>query len=468
MAIVKSRFDAKTRSYPVTSALGEKKGIGYKIEEDAESPRTSCRSKEMYVPLDVDICPECKVNHSAMIRAHEMAHAKWSPKNVGKKENPYDASSMMYEGLEEVRVNYLLRKAGIDDDFSICKARVSDDIIPAIIKERSQRKQAFMMLAMMESKEGKLLKRNLDMLFSPFRWRAPSSDELENQPAYALDEDEMRQTMEVFEIVKNAVENMCYTKRGKYRQNVWSKSVSEYAKYLDEALKEPELPADMSALPDELQNFIKKNIEAEAERMKSRHRYREGKTKWGRMTMQKAPMVQNLGGVLKARKSRAMDIGAVPKYMHRYTTDQKIFYRQRRVLGGTLLVDVSGSMGLSAEAVMEILSLMPAATIAMYSGSGSTGNLVIVAENGKMTSERYIRTMRQYGNIVDGPALDWLGKQPGPRLWVSDGQASGAGDSFAEGLRLECFNKQVRYGIVRINDIEEATEFAKKYRKEAS
>ena len=125
-------------------------------------------------------------------------------------------------------------------------------------------------------------------------------------------------------------------------------------------------------------------------------------------------------------------------------------------------------MGLNADNVMEILSLMPAATIAMYSGSGSTGRLVIIAENGKMTNQRYINQMRNYGNIVDGPALDWLGKQPGPRLWVSDGQASGAGDSFSEGLRLECFNKQVRYGIVRINDIEQAEEFAKKYRKEAS
>ena len=146
--------------------------------------------------------------------------------------------------------------------------------------------------------------------------------------------------------------------------------------------------------------------------------------------------------------------------MHRYTTDQKIFYRSRRVLGGTVLVDVSGSMGLSAEAIMEILGLMPAATIAMYSGSGSSGDLVIVAENGKMTDQRNIDMLRRYGNIIDGPALDWLGKQPGPRIWVSDGQATGTGDDFAEGLRIECFNKQVRHGIVRINDMDEAKEFA--------
>ena len=33
------------------------------------------------------------------------------------------------------------------------------------------------------------------------------------------------------------------------------------------------------------------------------------------------------------------------------------------------------------------------------------------------------------GNIVDGPALDWLGKQPGPRVWVSDGFVTGVNDT---------------------------------------
>jgi hypothetical protein len=185
------------------------------------------------------------------------------------------------------------------------------------------------------------------------------------------------------------------------------------------------------------------------------------------MTVKTAPLVQNLGGVLKARKNRPQDMGAVPKYMHRYATDQKIFYKSRRVLGGTLLVDVSGSMGLHEKDVMEILGLMPAATIAMYSGRGSEGDLVIVAENGKMTNQHYIRDMRYYGNVIDGPALDWLGKQPGPRIWVSDGQATGTGDSFVESLRLECLNKQIRHAIVRINDMDACVEFAKKYKKEA-
>ena len=470
MAVVKSQFDRKTKSYPVTSALGEKKGLGYRIEEDKEQPRTSCKTKEMFVPLDVDICPECNVNHSAQIRAHEMAHAKWSPKNVGKKENPFDASYMMYEGLEEVRVNFLMKQAGIKERFAVCESNVVD-FVAKILEEKNIRKKAFLYMALAQTREQRVFDNIFEEISDPYlkSWRKDSSeDAIEKYGSIAKhDEEVIIKTHETLQIVRNAIRNMCYTKRNKRRTNIWSKSVSEYAKYLDEALAEPELPSDMSELPDEMQNFIKKKLEEDVQRMKTTHRYREGKSRWGRMTIKSAPLVQNLGGVLKARKNRPQDMGAVPKYMHRYATDGKIFYKSRRVLGGTVLVDVSGSMGLRAEDVMEMLGHLPAATIAMYSGRGSEGNLVIVAENGKMTNQHYIEKMRDYGNIIDGPALDWLGKQPGPRVWVSDGQATGAGDSFVESLRLECLNKQIRHAIVRLHDMNECVEFAKKYKKEA-
>jgi hypothetical protein len=471
VAVVKSQFDRKTKSYPVTSALGEKKGFGYRIEEDADKPRTSCKTKEMFVPLDVEICPDCNVNHSAQIRAHEMAHAKWSPKNVGKAENPFEASYLMYEGLEEVRVNYLMKQAGIKTRFAICESNIFE-IMKAVLLEPNVRKKAFIYLAVAQTREQVVFDKYFEELSDPhvYSYRKDSLEKvIEKYGKIAeLPPEEYIRTREVIMTVDTAVKNMCFTKRGKRRANVWSKSVSEYAKYLDEALAEPELPTDLTDLPDEMQNFIKQNLEEEKKRMKSIHRYSEGKSRWGRMTIKTAPLVQNLGGVLKARKNRPQDMGAVPRYMHRYATDQKIFYKSRRVLGGTILIDVSGSMGLHESDVMEMLGLMPAATIAMYSGAGSTGDLVIIAENGKMTNEHYISRMREYGNIIDGPALDWLGKQAGPRVWVSDGQATGTGDSFVESLRLECFNKSVRNAIVRLNDMEACVEFAKKYRKEAS
>jgi hypothetical protein len=364
-----------------------------------------------------------------------------------------------------------MKQAGIKTRFAICESNIFE-IMKAVLLEPNVRKKAFIYLAVAQTREQVVFDKYFEELSDPhvYSYRKDSLEKvIEKYGKIAeLPPEEYIRTREVIMTVDTAVKNMCFTKRGKRRANVWSKSVSEYAKYLDEALAEPELPTDLTDLPDEMQNFIKQNLEEEKKRMKSVHRYSEGKSRWGRMTIKTAPLVQNLGGVLKARKNRPQDMGAVPRYMHRYATDQKIFYKSRRVLGGTILIDVSGSMGLHESDVMEMLGLMPAATIAMYSGAGSTGDLVIIAENGKMTNEHYISRMREYGNIIDGPALDWLGKQAGPRVWVSDGQATGTGDSFVESLRLECFNKSVRNAIVRLNDMEACVEFAKKYRKEAS
>jgi len=32
------------------------------------------------------------------------------------------------------------------------------------------------------------------------------------------------------------------------------------------------------------------------------------------------------------------------------------------------------------------------------------------------------------GNVVDGPALAWLARQPRPRIWFCDGAVTGIGD----------------------------------------
>ena len=48
---------------------------GWKIFEDEKTPHTSNLSKEMYVPLD-NQCESCGVNHSKMIRRHELGHVK--------------------------------------------------------------------------------------------------------------------------------------------------------------------------------------------------------------------------------------------------------------------------------------------------------------------------------------------------------------------------------------------------------
>ena len=90
------------------------------------------------------------------------------------------------------------------------------------------------------------------------------------------------------------------------------------------------------------------------------------------------------------------------------------------VKGGTILIDASGSMMFNGQDILEIMELLPAVTIAMYNGHYDKGQLRVIARNGKRVSEEYLNTHSGGGNVVDGPALEWLATMPARRIWVSD------------------------------------------------
>jgi hypothetical protein len=128
-------------------------------------------------------------------------------------------------------------------------------------------------------------------------------------------------------------------------------------------------------------------------------------------------------------------------------------------LGGTILIDASGSMSFDGEDILEIMQMLPAVTIAMYNGRGYTGDLRIVAKNGKRVNQQYLDRYSGYGNVVDGPALEWLGTQPAKRIWVSDMHVfGGRGDVSGFNLMADV-NKLVRkYNIINLKNIEEVKE----------
>jgi hypothetical protein len=71
---------------------------------------------------------------------------------------------------------------------------------------------------------------------------------------------------------------------------------------------------------------------------------------------------------------------------------------------------------------------VPAATVAYYSGWGNAGpdgvygELVVYAENGRRATE----CDRIWGgNEVDQYAIEWLLRQPAPRVYVGDGEFCG-------------------------------------------
>jgi len=176
---------------------------------------------------------------------------------------------------------------------------------------------------------------------------------------------------------------------------------------------------------------------------------------WGKLTVEEAPLTERLKANPE-RKVRATDMGAIPRYMHRITIDQRVFGRRRKrvIFQGTVLIDHSGSMSLSTDEVEEILTRWPAVTIATYSGMGGSGKLRVIARNGKRAENRWLGRPSGGENVVDGPALDWLAKQKGPRVWISDGHVTGVHEKITPGLRLDAARKVSRGRITRIEDVQ--------------
>lgn len=143
---------------------------------------------------------------------------------------------------------------------------------------------------------------------------------------------------------------------------------------------------------------------------------------WGPMQIDNPNLDQPRKSKIK-RKNKAMQIGTSIGRIDRLSVDQKIFNRKMRVQGfiGTVLIDVSGSMEWKLDDLQFAIENSPGATIATYSGKYTKGNLTIVGKGGRMARQQAIYDAQWGNNLVDKPALEWLAKQKGPRIWVSDG-----------------------------------------------
>ena len=109
-------------------------------------------------------------------------------------------------------------------------------------------------------------------------------------------------------------------------------------------------------------------------------------------------------------------------------------------LGGTVLIDASGSMLIDDSQLYSIAQHIPAGKIAYYSGTQDywrgdsddvnnpawleenwCGHLVVYANAGRIRSDRGCSLpFRKSGNLVDYAAILWLLKQPAPRYLVFD------------------------------------------------
>ena len=127
------------------------------------------------------------------------------------------------------------------------------------------------------------------------------------------------------------------------------------------------------------------------------------------------------------------DGGTILRDVARIASDGAVFGRTLRRPGvvkrGTVLVDVSGSMSLSAEDVEGIVEAVPSATVATYCAqpafigySEGLAQITIIAKDGRRCDPTV--GMIGGGNCCDGPALLWLSRMPTPRVWYCDGETT--------------------------------------------
>lgn len=178
--------------------------------------------------------------------------------------------------------------------------------------------------------------------------------------------------------------------------------------------------------------------------------------RWGAMEARVAPMVRSSRPVNRARGVAAPD-GAIPSRMHRWFGDRHVFERVGRRPGGTLLIDISGSMSWAHEQTQDLIERIPAMTVAVYSGHTKDGHLTIIARSGRVVASGFNARAFGHGlsNVVDGHALAWLARQPKPRVWFCDGRVTGIGDSMAGDLSRDAERLQRLGGIIRTTDIGE-------------
>ena len=493
-------YNKKAYPYPEI-VTGEQWHVLENTEHDPQ-PRTDNLNKQMYVPMDRE-CEYCGINHSRMIRRHELGHAKWSPKTMGKLLRGTRAEAI--HALEEVRINYLLQVKGNlgVDDLMVCQEQLEHkiqqliftgsitDIILYLLDSftyvpnkngYNQYGQQFTIAedylskAQVSSELTDLRKAQLDFALNTARSyiRRLITHKWNQLPSYR----KVQKLAEKLSVVLNEFidkpnPDEVRTQPGQGQSNKLEDCQNENGdgETCSESDEKCEPCAEKQAEQHEGGELTGNS---EVDRLNKRMRkelveamtYRtsDGIGTWGEMDILEPPLTVNLQGRLKNnRMYRPADFGYNPKYINRYCIDRKIFKQKQNVKGGTILIDASGSMSFNGQDILEIMQMLPAVNIAMYNGYGHTGTLRVIARNGMRVTEDELSNWSGGGNVVDGPALRWLAGMPPRRIWVSDMYVFGAGkNSSGFNLIKECYDLCTQNKIINLKDIEEVKEHALK------
>tara|TARA_R100001463_G_scaffold38265_8_gene82123 strand:- start:6140 stop:7564 length:1425 start_codon:yes stop_codon:yes gene_type:complete len=469
---------SQQKAYPYPQIVTGDTWDVFETTDNKPDADTDNLNKKMYVPMDRH-CTLCNVNHSRMIRRKQIAHAKWSPATRGKLKPGTRKEAM--DTIESLRMYFLLARNELGIE------------------------QSFMCLDMLQHRTKQMIYQSpgADVILTGIELATMYNDKEHGYNSIELSEQHTKfmstidSAIDTWEDVspfrkaelslcKDIINRFIYKMRNNragqspsYRKT--QRMADELSQYLELFMEPPEPYQPPSQEQggegeegDESEESDEDTLDGTVKSLENRMRtellqqmtYKTGSGigKWGEMTTHNPPLSVNLQALLKgSRQYRPMDYGYNPKYINRFCIDRKIFKQKLNVKGGTILIDASGSMMFNSEDILEIMKMLPAVNIAMYNGSYRTGDLRIIARNGKRVTDKYLDQHSGGGNVVDGPALQWLSTMPARRIWVSDMYVFGAhGDTSGFNLLKECYDLCTKNKIINLKDIDEVKEYALK------
>lgn len=418
--------------------------VGAPVRGDAW---TNLTDNVMRVPVGND-------GASRVIRAHEMVHARISPKDLLNHEVRFGITEAAIRAAEEFRVNTLVGAAGFD----------LDDLRDGSETQWGKRRA--------ESEDWNGMVTDIAAMAGT----KAASDYIRG--VKSVNEDLAKAIREVEKVIVeefNKIARGYVRAHGRGRKAITPEARNKAARRIGNTLpddREVDLPAGYVQFAIPLARLLDGMfIHPEGETGEDQEAPTADDIKESTKTVgggRWAPMILDRDVVLGrrvagrlGRKRVAAATGKNPRRIDRMLVDpeRRIFDRKVKGTGGLVLIDQSGSMALSEGDLWKIIEAAPGCTIIGYShrpGSNSTPNVWVLAERGKVCNE--IREGNG-GNGVDGPAIKFAAskRRAGEAfIWVCDGIVTNDKDDHSLNLDEKAARLVIQHGIHMVYNVEEA------------
>ncbi len=410
---------------------------------------TNPKQHEMLVPIEGN-CPQCGLDHDRYVRVHELTHAKYSKGSIGAHAAKLEVSTEGYQLAEENFIEAIVTRSYPDLDPPLCqtedgKVHETRDQVSMLIRNGRPDVAARMAIAA-ASGMSYLPAGDNGLVTQPDRLIYESLLTFSNHIRYLVSKVKYSQAQ--IGAIAKMIDRFLSAVDGALEEEHEKREKGEHEEDDEEAPG-----AGAGPDPKEKEEKFRPGRQFARAINEATSMTSKTKIKWGAMELVHPPRPINLNKKFGVRKYRASPEGSRVRNISRFYTDQKVFGRKRRYKGGTLLVDTSGSMSFSQEDLEAIVEQVPATTIAVYAGHFRHGYLRVVAKGGTAAEPRWLQSPG--GNEVDGPALEWLGKQREPRIWLSDGAVCSGYEDPGD-LYGDASQKCRKFNIRRVHYVEQA------------